>query len=148
MGGTSRYLLVAVVAFAVAIAACWLVRDLIDRRPHHDGGELHVLMHDRLGLDPAQKARIEAIEARFAQDRKALDQRLFSANRELAEAMANEHAFGPRVALAVDHSHMAMGDLQKATLRHVFAMRAVLRPDQTAKFDAAVKSALIGPAKR
>ena len=28
-----------------------------------------------------------------------------------------------------------MGDLQKATLTHVFAMRRVLRPDQAATFD-------------
>lgn len=147
MGGASRYALVALVSFAVAIAACWLVRDVLDRRQTH-GGELHALMHERLGLDPAQKQRIEAIEAQFARDRKDLDARLIAANRELAEAMQREHAYGPSVALAVDHSHMAMGDLQKATLRHVFAMRAVLRPDQTARFDAAVGDALTGPAHR
>jgi hypothetical protein len=41
---------------------------------------------------------------------------------------------------------MAMGELQKATLRHVFAMRAVLRPDQAARFDAAISKALTRPA--
>jgi hypothetical protein len=35
-----------------------------------------------------------------------------------------------------------MGELQKETLQHIFAMRAVLRPDQTSKFDAAVVKAL------
>ena len=38
-----------------------------------------------------------------------------------------------------------MGELQKATLSHVFAMRAVLRPDQAARFDAAVAEALTRP---
>jgi hypothetical protein len=56
--------------------------------------------------------------------------------------MINERQYGPRVAEAVDRSHMAMGDLQKVTLSHVFAMRAVLRPDQAAHFDAAVSKAL------
>jgi hypothetical protein len=37
---------------------------------------------------------------------------------------------------------MAMGQLQKETLEHIFAMRALLRPDQVAKFDAAVVKAL------
>jgi len=40
-----------------------------------------------------------------------------------------------------------MGELQKATLQHVFAMRAVLRPDQTARFDKAVVQALTSPSR-
>ena len=35
-----------------------------------------------------------------------------------------------------------MGALQTETLEHIFAMRAVLRPDQTDKFDDAVVKAL------
>jgi hypothetical protein len=35
-----------------------------------------------------------------------------------------------------------MGQLQKETLAHIFAMRALLRPEQAAKFDAAVTRAL------
>ncbi|MEO6361470.1 MAG: heavy metal resistance protein, partial [Sphingomicrobium sp.] len=35
-----------------------------------------------------------------------------------------------------------MGELQKVTLQHTFDMRSVLRPDQAAKFDAAVTKAL------
>jgi hypothetical protein len=40
-----------------------------------------------------------------------------------------------------------MGDLQKETLEHIFAMRAVLRPDQAAKFDDAVVKALTAQKK-
>jgi Spy/CpxP family protein refolding chaperone len=109
---------------------------------HVEGGELHRLMHETLNLDPAQKQKIEALEADFAHQREDLDARLRYANAALADAMASEHTYGPKVAMAVDHCHMAMGDLQKATLRHVFAMRAVLRPDQAARFDAAVGKAL------
>ncbi len=35
-----------------------------------------------------------------------------------------------------------MGQLQKETLEHIFAMRGVLRPDQAARFDQAVVKAL------
>ncbi|HET9630649.1 MAG TPA: periplasmic heavy metal sensor, partial [Novosphingobium sp.] len=87
------------------------------------------------------------LEADFATQRQALDARLREANAGLAAAMASEHQYGPKVAEAVDRCHMAMGELQKATLRHVFAMRAVLRPDQAARFDEAVAKALTQPAQ-
>lgn len=145
-GSASRYVLVAAIAFAAALAATWLGRSLFQPR-HHEGGELHALMHERLDLDPAQKQKIAALEADFTSQRQALDARLRQANAALAAAMASEHQYGPRVAEAVDRSHMAMGELQKATLRHVFAMRAVLRPDQAARFDAAIAKALTRPAQ-
>lgn len=146
MGNASRYVLVALVAFCVALGASWLSRSLI-APPRHEGGELHVLMHEKLDLDAGQKQKVEALEAGFRTQRKALDELLRAANADLAAAMASEHRFGPRVSQAVDHCHMAMGELQKATLRHVFAMRAVLRPDQAAQFDAAIGKALTQPAQ-
>lgn len=144
MGKLSRYLLVAVVAFAAALAAIWLSQSLA-HRGHPDGGALHALMHEQLDLDAAQQAKIARLERQFADRRKSLDAQLRDANAALATAMTNEHKYGPNVAAAVDRSHMAMGELQKATLSHVFAMRAVLRPDQAARFDAAVARALTRP---
>lgn len=146
MSTASRYALVALLSFSVAIGASWLSRSYM--MPHQpQGGELHVLMHEKLNLDPAQKQKIEALEADFKAQRQKLDDDLRAANAALAGAMASEHQFGPKVSEAVDHSHMAMGDLQKATLRHVFAMRAVLRPDQAAQFDKAISKALTQPAQ-
>jgi hypothetical protein len=40
-----------------------------------------------------------------------------------------------------------MGQLQKETLQHIFAMRGVLRPDQAAQLDAAIVKALTQPAR-
>ena len=51
------------------------------------------------------------------------------------------------MAAAVDATHHAMGELQKATLEHVFEMRAILRPEQQARFDAAVDETLTNAAK-
>ena len=141
MGQFPRYLLIALIAFAAALAAIWLSRSLAIGH-HPQGGELHAVMHEQLDLDPAQKAKIEALERQFAERRKVLDAQLRQANAQLAAAIAGEHQYGPRVAEAIDQSHMAMGDLQKATLSHVFAMRAVLRPAQAVRFDAAVGKAL------
>lgn len=144
MGRPARYLLVAAVAFVAAFAAVWTAREIGQRR-QSDGGELHALMHHKLKLDPAQEAKVEILEKQFAERRRGLDVQLREANAQLAAAIANEHAYGPKVAEAVDRSHVAMGELQKATLSHVFAMRAVLRPDQAGQFDAAVGKALTGP---
>lgn len=143
MANPGRYVLVAVIAATIAVGVSWGARNLI-ANDHDHGGELHGFVHDQLDLDPAQMARVEELEARFAKRRTELEMRLKVANGELAQAMASEHEYGPRVAAAVDHSHMAMGELQKATLEHVFAMRALLRPDQSARFDQAVNKALTG----
>lgn len=146
MRTTLRYVLVAVVSAAIALAASHFARGMM--AGHHGGSELHQLMHDRLDLSAAQQSEIDRLETGFAQRRKALDARLRRSNADLAAAMANEHQFGPRVAGAVDRSHMAMGDLQKETLAHVFAMRAVLTPEQAAIFDREIARALTAPEAR
>lgn len=141
MRNLGRYLLVALIAAAVAIGASWAARSMM-AADHRSGSELHSFVHEQLDLDPAQEAKVEELETQLDQRRKALEAKLKAANGELALAMASEHQYGPRVAAAVDHAHMAMGDLQKATLEHVFAMRAQLRPDQAVRFDRAVGKAL------
>ncbi|MEO6715855.1 MAG: periplasmic heavy metal sensor [Novosphingobium sp.] len=141
MSHLGRYLLVASIAAAVAVGASWAARGLMARNDHA-GSELHDFVHGQLDLNSVQKAKVEQLEAQFAQRRTALETKLKAANGELAQAMASEHQYGPRVAAAVDHAHMAMGDLQKATLEHVFAMRALMRPDQAVRFDRAVGKAL------
>ena len=47
----------------------------------------------------------------------------------------------------MDHFHVAMGDLQKATIAHVFEMRSVLTPAQAEVFDVAVVDALRADAR-
>ena len=140
MRGWGRYVLVALVAFLVALVAARTGQGLF--HPDPNTGRLHALMHEKLDLDPRQESRIEKLEDDFAARRKSLDVELQAANADLARAIASEHQYGPAVEKAVDHSHHAMGELQKATLQHVFAMRDVLRPDQARQFDAAVAQAL------
>ena len=132
---------VAVIAFLAALAGVAVGHYMfMAARPAEPG--LHALLHKELELDPAQHAAIEAIEQRFAVRRHALELELRADNARLADAMQAEHRAGPAVLAAVDRSHHAMGQLQKETLVHLFAMRALLRPDQAVRFDKAVTRAL------
>lgn len=131
----------AIVAFLAGIAGAFMGRVLI-AAPARQGTDLHEVLHHDLKLDQGQEARLYALEQRFAIRRRALELELRAANARLAGAIQAEHGNGPQVAAAVDASHAAMGELQKETLAHIFAMRQILRPDQATKFDQAVVKAL------
>lgn len=136
-----RLALVALVAFAAAMGGTFAGRVLLAPEKQTET-ELHALLHNDLNLDASQKEKIEAIEERFATRRKALELEMRAANAHLAAAMQTEHGYGPDVTAAIDHTHMVMGEMQKETLEHLFAMRAVLNLDQAAKFDRTVTKAL------
>ena len=61
--------------------------------------------------------------------------------------MSEEHRYGPKVGAAIDQVHTRMGDLQKATIRHVFDMRGLLEANQQAAFDREVNKALTSDPK-
>ena len=144
--GWRRILIIAAIAFLAAIAGVFIGRTFV-ALPRSPGAELHSLLHDRLDLDARQQAAVAELERRFAIRRQALELELRADNARLAAAIEAEHGDGPQVREAVDRSHMAMGELQKETLAHVFAMRQILRPDQTARFDQAVVKALTTDAR-
>ena len=138
--------LIALLAFLAALVGVLVGRQFVT--PHTQAGaELHAVLHDELTLDAAQERQLEALEKAFALRRRALELEMRSENARLAEAITAEHGNGPRVTAAVDASHRTMGELQKETLAHIFAMRALLRPDQAVKFDAAVTKALTEDAR-
>ena len=141
MTNRAQFALAMLLAFGAAIGGAFIGRTFINAAPPVET-ELHQVLHEKLNLAPAQDAKVEAIEAQFAIRKQALELELRSDNAQLASAIETEHGYGPQVSAAVDRSHMAMGELQKATLEHIFAMRSVLRPDQAAKFDAAIVKAL------
>ena len=133
-------LLVALIAFCAGLAGAWVGRLIV--APSPPPAELHDFLHNNLDLDADQRARLEALESGFAVQKRTLESQLKANNADLARAIDLEHGEGPAVTAAVDRSHHVMGELQKATLAHIFAMRALMRPDQAAKFDAAVMRAL------
>lgn len=141
MSWGKRLALIALVAFLAALGGNYAGR-VIFAPGRQSETELHALLHKQLHLDAAQTAKIEAIEQRFAVRRKALELEMRAANAHLAAAMQAEHGYGPEVTAAIDHTHQVMGEMQKETLEHLFAMRAVLKPDQAALFDRTVVKAL------
>lgn len=144
--GARRTWLLAAVVFLAALAGVLIGRSISDQRPEQPSA-LHEFLHDELDLDAGQLARIEELEKQFAIRKRALELELRADNARLAAAIEAEHGYGPRVTAEIDRSHQAMGELQKETLSHIFAMRAVLRPDQAEKFDRAVVKALTADAE-
>lgn len=106
---------------------------------------LHDRMHETLTLTAAQEQRIHRLEARFRHDRIAGEAAMRAADARLAAAMLREGRYGPGVAAAVDEVHHAMGDLQKASIDHMFAMRAELTPAQQQDFDRIIAESLTDP---
>ncbi|MFN9927023.1 MAG: Spy/CpxP family protein refolding chaperone [Phenylobacterium sp.] len=118
------------------VGARYVVAQMQDEPP------LHEVVHSRLRLTAEQERRIASLEREFADRRAALEVEMRSANADLAEAIEAEHIYSPAVQQAVDRFHRAMGELQKQTILHVLAMRQVLTPDQTPRFDETVVKAL------
>lgn len=103
---------------------------------------LDEVLHHQLDLTPDQNARIKVLERDFAVRRRGLQSEMEAANRDLAAALRERHAYGPEAKQAIGRFHAAMGELQEATILHVLAMRAVLTPDQAVRFDRTVSDTL------
>ena len=141
MSPSIRSILITIaVAFAAGLCGVWLGKAIFTPAPHQQS--LHEAIHNQLDLSPAQRQSIEALESDFATRRQALELQMRAANAELATAVREEHGFGPRVTTAIEHCHQVMGELQNETMRHVFAMRAVMTPEQREHFDRIVATAL------
>jgi Spy/CpxP family protein refolding chaperone len=114
----------------VAAIACYFTLRMAQPHVTADDIASHQWLHRELKLTEAQHKALEPIEQGFSDKQHQLAEALREANRQLARAMAEDKAYTPRVTAAVEHVHHCMGDLQKVSIEHVFAMRAVLTPEQ------------------
>lgn len=138
--GLRGLLITALIALAAGFSGVGLGKIVFDQpHPHLS---LHEVVHNELNLTAAQQRQIESLEADFATRRHALEAEMRAANAELASAIREEHGYGPGVAASVERFHHGMGNLQTATIRHVFAMREVLSAEQKQVFDNTVVTAL------
>lgn len=126
----------------VAAIACYFTLRMAQPRVTSDDIASHEWLHRELKLTEAQHQALEPIEQGFGDKQRRLAEALRDANRQLARAIAEEKAYTPRVAAAVEHVHHCMGDLQKVSIEHVFAMRAVLTPEQGDKLLVLAQQAL------
>ena len=109
---------------------------------HTDAAGWHNILHDRLNITAEQDNQLVDIEKRYRQRRMYLEEQMRLANMELAEAIKADKSMSPKVQEATDKIHHAMGELQKATLEHLFEMRPILTDAQNQKLEQMITDAL------
>ena len=141
MKGLSRGLILTLVlTLFAAVGGTWIGARYIYAQEHQPS--LHEFVHEELKLNADQQTRLAALEQDFAVRRRAREAELRAANAELARAIQARHEYSPEVQAAVERFHDAMGELQKETILHVLAMRAILTPEQARQFDARISESL------
>lgn len=133
--------LIAVLTALVAGLGGWIGVRIGLHQAHAKAG-LDEAVHRELHLTQAQDRLIEVLEGGYGAQRRVLEAEMRAANADLANAIATEHAYGPRAQHAVQRFHQAMGALQEDTIKHVLAMRAVMTPQQARRFDILINNAL------
>lgn len=115
----------------VAALSCWLTGRLV-REDHGERGIVdgHYSIHEDLGLTEEQEKSLEPVERAYEARWKELAAQIATANIELADALQRDEQWTPAVAAAVEKITRAQGELQQATLEHVFAMKPFLTPEQ------------------
>jgi hypothetical protein len=99
-----------------------------------------------LKLTPDQNKNIQSIEDKYYGQRTALRQDVATANRELADALMADMAFGREAQEASNHVERGLGELQKATILYVLEVRDVLTAEQQAIYDRKVRDVLTATA--
>ena len=95
--------------------------------------DAHHWIHTQLTLTAEQEKQLLPIEQRYDEQRRHFGELIRVANAELAQALLADEGDSPRVKAAIAKIHDAQGQLQDATLRHVFEMKPVLTPEQYSK---------------
>lgn len=124
-----RDLRLVIVVAVVAFAACWGSNTWLFPRQTVPQ-DSHVWLHDKLHITSEQDIKLHPIEERFANRKKELEARIREANRVLGTAIMEDKRYSERVKAGVDAIHHAQGELQKATMEHLFEMQTVLTQEQ------------------
>lgn len=132
------FLVIALVGFG-AFYACANVF----KSSHRGQIDAHTWLHQQISITAEQDRKLTDIEKAFAEKQNALQKEIHIGNLELAAAMLEDKSFSKRVAAAVERIHHAQGELQKATIEHIFNMQTVLTPQQAEKLNKLAADALI-----
>jgi Spy/CpxP family protein refolding chaperone len=107
---------------------------------------VHEIVRQDLKLTPDQNKEVQAIEDKYYNQRTNLRQEVATANRELADALMSDMAFGREAQQASNHVERGLGELQRATILYVLEVRDVLTPGQQAIYDRKVREVLTATA--
>ena len=100
------------------------------------------IVRNDLKLTGEQMHELQNIENRYYDRRIQLRSHVAEANRELADALMNDMAFGREAQQASQHVERGLGDLQRATIVYVLEVRDVLTPEQQVVYDRKVREVL------
>ena len=104
-----------------------------------------IVRHD-LTLNTDQAKQIQAIETKYYDKRSSLRMQVAGANRDLADALMSDMAFGREAQQASNQLEQGLGELQRATILYVLEVRDVLNPEQQMVYDRKVREVLTATA--
>jgi Spy/CpxP family protein refolding chaperone len=107
---------------------------------------VHEIVRRDLKLTPSQSAEVQAIEDKYYDRRTTLRGEVAVANRELADALMADMAFGREAQQASNHVEQGLGQLQRATILYVLQVRDVLTSEQQMIYDRKVREVLTATA--
>lgn len=110
---------------------------------HHNQIDAHIWLHEQISITAEQDQKLSEIEKKFSDKQHVLREKIHVGNLELAAAMLEDKTFSERVTAAVERIHHAQGELQKATIEHIFNMQTVLMPQQAEKLNKLAADALV-----
>ncbi len=117
----------------VASIACFVTLQVTQKHSTGNHADEHHWIHTQLGLSKQQEEQLTPIEQRYDEQKRHYGEVIRLANMELAQAILADKSNSPRVKAAIGKIHDAQGQLQNATLQHVFEMEPVLTPEQYEK---------------
>lgn len=100
------------------------------------------IVRNDLKLSSDQNKKVQDIESRYYDRRSKLREQVSGANRELADALMADMAFGREAQQASNHVEQGLGELQRATIMYVLEVRDVLSPEQQMIYDRRVREVL------
>lgn len=138
------FVLIGGIALLAAVAATSSLLTLYLARPTSTATprDYHAWIHEELKMTDEQERRLLSSEERYIETQRHLSEVIRLANRELADAIGEDRSNSDRVQAKVALIHDAMGQLQRATLQHIFEMKEVLEPAQYDKLMELTKEAL------
>ncbi|MBI2813038.1 MAG: periplasmic heavy metal sensor [Opitutae bacterium] len=119
-----------ITVIAVAALSSFLTMRWMESRPAASI-DPHEWLHSALRTSPEQHRALEPIETKFAQKNRRLREQIRAANHELALAIGKGQPGSPEIAAAIGKVRLHMGELQNASIDHIFEMRAKLTPEQS-----------------
>ena len=114
----------------ISAASSFLTLRIVSNPTSLKAEDYHDWIHKKLKMSPEQERLSQISERRYEETKRHLEEVIQLANRELAEKILKDKSYSPSVEKSVAEIHNAMGQLQEATLEHIFELRDVLDPPQ------------------